>query len=353
MNLTRIGMMSAVLLCATWAFAEPARGASAFDGQCIEQRLSVSLAPGAPADASVVGALCWRGALAGKTVQLLVHGATYNRSYWDFPYQQPLYSYVEAAALSGYATFNLDRIGAGASDRPPSAAVTVDSNAWVIHQVVQALRSGAVQSEHFRKVILVGHSFGSTMVVAAASQFPGDANGVILSGFLHNQNPAAQAPASIWPVQLDPQFAGQPYPLGYLTTRPGTRAAIFYSLQTADPNAIALDEQTKDTVTDATLAGAPRNLSLESLGIRVPVLVVVGELDDIFCGGLVNCSDSAAVHTHESRYFSPEACLQTAVIPQTGHVLALHSTAPLTSAHALLWSERYVGSDQAPRGCLP
>lgn len=38
-------------------------------------------------------------------MQLLVHGATYNHLYWDFPHGPGYYSYVDAATAAGYATF--------------------------------------------------------------------------------------------------------------------------------------------------------------------------------------------------------------------------------------------------------
>ena len=36
-------------------------------------------------------------------MQLVVHGATYNHLYWNFPYGGGYYSYVEAATAAGYA----------------------------------------------------------------------------------------------------------------------------------------------------------------------------------------------------------------------------------------------------------
>src|SRR5215470_3915351 len=140
---------------------------------CGDYTLSVTLGPGNPNTFHVVGTLCSQGPLAGKTVQLLLHGSTYARYYWDFPYQTTHYSYVRAATSSGYATFNLDRIGNGASDHPDGNLVDMNSNAFVVHQVVKALRTGAVASQSFQKVIVVGHSMGSFTAVNYAGSFPG------------------------------------------------------------------------------------------------------------------------------------------------------------------------------------
>lgn len=42
------------------------------------------------------------------TVQLLVHGWTYNQFYFDIPYQPEIYSYARAANRAGYATLAID-----------------------------------------------------------------------------------------------------------------------------------------------------------------------------------------------------------------------------------------------------
>ena len=56
-------------------------------------------------------------------VQLLVHGAGYDSSYWDFSPDGKTddYSYVSAAAAAGLTTFRYDRLGTGLSDHPQDA----------------------------------------------------------------------------------------------------------------------------------------------------------------------------------------------------------------------------------------
>lgn len=46
------------------------------------------------------------------TVQVLVHGITYNMAYWDAAYKPEMYSYARFAAARGFATLNLARFGA-------------------------------------------------------------------------------------------------------------------------------------------------------------------------------------------------------------------------------------------------
>ena len=46
-----------------------------------------------------------------STLQVLVHGVTYNLEYWDISFQPEMYSYVRFAAAQGYATLNMARLG--------------------------------------------------------------------------------------------------------------------------------------------------------------------------------------------------------------------------------------------------
>src|SRR5262249_18720030 len=87
---------------------------------CTGHQVPVGMTDGGPLNLSMFGQLCYSGTQAPDTVQLLVHGATYNHLYWDFPYQRAHYSYVHFATAAGYATFSVDRIGAGQSSHPQS-----------------------------------------------------------------------------------------------------------------------------------------------------------------------------------------------------------------------------------------
>lgn len=307
---------------------------------CQPHTLEVTLLPGNPTQYTLYGELCGT----GEVVQLLVHGATYNHNYWNWQYSQPEhYSYVQHAAARGYATFNIDRLGSGFSDAPDGLFNGVDANAYVLHQVVQALRGGTFGAA-FGQVILVGHSFGSLISVAEASQYH-DVDGVALTGFAHNINPdfLAAANNAIYPAEFDPKFAGSGL-VNYFTTVPGTRSFLFYNADFADPNVIALDEQTKDVMSLGLLLDQGRFFSPESLAIDAPVYLVLGDHDFIFCGGGLDCSSAANLAAYEANYFSPAACLQTELVAQSGHNLNLHYNAGLTFAKILTWIDQTVSA---------
>jgi pimeloyl-ACP methyl ester carboxylesterase len=312
--------------------------------RCQEVNFAVALAPGGAADQQVFGTLCARGSLQGKTIQIALHGSTYSHLYWDWPYQPAIYSYMRYATTAGYAVLNLDRIGIGQSSHPPADAVTIDSNAYVVHQIVQALRSGSLVVPSFgrvraRRVALVGHSLGSVISIAEAATY-GDVDGVVLTGVSHTVTPVlGEAFATLYPASLDPHFAGRSIPDGYLTSQPGTRN-IFYHAPFFDPQVLALDEQTKETVTAAELNTALPALGLSG-GIHAPVLVVVGDNDEAFCNA-PTCSASGSLAT-EPGFYPADACAEAVAIPGAGHDLNLHFQAPLTYVTLLSWLERRVG----------
>lgn len=339
------GLAVALLASGGTALAAAAGPAGLFALNCSDYTLAVRIADPGPADQTLWGQLCYRGDHEPGTVQLLVHGATYNHLYWNFPYGDGYYSYVDAATAAGYATFDVDQIGAGNSSHPLSSDLTVYADAVALHDAVTALRTGTVDGHPFQRVIIVGHSLGSAEAWIEAGTYH-DVAAVIITGALHALSPAGLGAleAAVYPAADDPKFAGSGLDPGYLTTLPGTRESVFYDPATADPAVVAADEANKDTVTGTELAGAAilgePPTEQPSYQISVPVLAVVGEDDSLFCAGVTayNCANPASVQAFEAQYYSPAAHLKVVVIPGTGHDLALSTTAPITDAVMLAWS---------------
>ena len=187
-----------------------------------------------PPTRTMWGQLCYRGDREPGTVQLLVHGATYNHLYWNFPYSNGYYSYVDAATAAGYATFDIDGIGpATAPTRPPG--LTVDAAAMALHDAVTALRTGGVDGHPFQHVIIVGHSLGSAEAWIGA---PATTTWTALSSpapCTRSAPPTRRPGRRHVPGADDPEFAGSGLDPGYLTTLPGTRESVFYDPATASP----------------------------------------------------------------------------------------------------------------------
>lgn len=340
-------------------FATPVLAASQKISQCQDfTQLPVALGPNQPATSTIFGQLCNPAGGPSKVVLLLLHGATYDHYYWDWPNTptQPgwsaQYSAVRALNAAGYSTFNIDRIGigpppaiaggptlVGGSSQPASNLIDITANAYVVHTVVTGLRNGSVNGTSlgvsFTKVILVGHSFGSIIAIEEIATYQ-DVDGVILTGGAHKINP--NLPLFLVQASTDPGAQGRFATLdaGYLTTQDGTRGEAFYYGPTSDPNVVAFDEETKQTVTAAEINQALSFLFANpspTVQITVPVLMLVGQFDAQICNvgtGGSDCSGSAAFQAQEAPFFPNAPSFQAQVIPEAGHDLNLHYTAHQT-----------------------
>ena len=316
-------------------------------GTCQSFNVPVALGAGQSLHYMIYGELCNPLSGATRTIQLLLPGATYGHVYWDFLYEPQTYSYVRAVNAAGYSTFNVDCIGTGQSSHPPLnlVDVTMGTDAYVTHELVQDLRGGLIGSQHFARVLIVGHSLGSAVAWIEAGTYH-DVNGVIITGLAHHLNTLKLIGvfSTFYPALLDPRFSGDGYGTEYLTTEPGTRVSDFYYQPGADSHVIAADEATKETTPDGEVATfAPVLVDGISALIAVPVLLIVGQQDSIVCGLLAtDCSSAATVQHAETPYYSPQAQLQVAVIANAGHDLNLHRAASLEFAAAISWSYQYV-----------
>jgi pimeloyl-ACP methyl ester carboxylesterase len=319
--------------------------------RCQRLVIPVRLTPGAWREYDVVGELCSAGGLDGQVLQVLVSGSGYGAIYWDFPYEPDVYSYSRAALRAGYATFDFDRLGMGASDRPPGLLLSVDNQAHVLGQLVAALRS----AHRFRAVMTVGHSFGSVIAIAHALGHPGQVEGLVLTGFAHNTNPgfidAMRNGVDL--AAFKGPFAGRILDPTYLVSKADTRGDAFYRRDHADPLVIATDELNRQTTAMAEAISASKYFGPQSLGLRVPVFLLLGDADFVVCGGRLDCRDHGRAIAHERAFFAPAACLEMLVLEDTGHNSALHLNAPQVFASILDWAARRVGGGDGEAPAAP
>jgi pimeloyl-ACP methyl ester carboxylesterase len=327
--------------------------ASDKEEHCQDITVPVSIAEGQPAQYQIWGQLCTPDNGPVATVQVLLHGLNYSHVYWDFPFEPRQYSYVRWANGAGYATFNPDRIGVGHSSHPPSGAVTLQSNAFAIHQVVAALRGGTTAGHRFDKVVLVGHSYGSDVAKLEASVY-GDVDALVLTGNAHRISASAVAVLAQLgqPVIQVPRLAAEvpPGDDGYVTVQDASRPLVMYNVPNADPRVIALDIATKETNTFGELATiGDANVPSVTAHLRVPILIVNGTKDRLACApDATNCSSAASLEAAEQPFY-PETRLDAVVIPDAGHAINLHRNAARAYRSVIAWTNRHVGTDREPR----
>ena len=137
------------------------------DSSCKQFNLSVSLTPVTAADNYIIGWTCGN-IKSSKPALLCLHGGTYDARYFDWPQQWPSYSFVHYAINHGYLVINFDRLGNHYSSHPSPFVLSFDVSAYVIHQLVTALKNGEINGvKGVSDMVLVGHSMGS-MIGAAA-----------------------------------------------------------------------------------------------------------------------------------------------------------------------------------------
>lgn len=348
-----LGVLACSLLGGIFVVRSTAHGATGATTQCKQYTIPVHLSVLALTTYHVASWLCYP-QTPGSSVQLLVHGSTYDHTYWDFSCpacQTNDYSYAQYMAQAGYTTFNYDRLGNGQSDHPLPELVTIQGDAYVLSQLIRDLKTGAYGGPAFQKVIVVAHSVGSAISVdEAADPTLTSPDGLILSGFIHFVDPAelAYLATAIHPALLDPDPQINHLLPGYVTTIPNTRGKIFYDLADADPNVIAADEASKEVITDAEFASF---FTIEATPIsrliHVPVLEALGQFDNLFCLGTFDCTNGSNVQNYEAPFFSPAAHLQVIIIPQAGHDLNLQENA------ATVWYPQALQWIQAQGGSVP
>ncbi|HUQ89615.1 MAG TPA: alpha/beta hydrolase [Vicinamibacterales bacterium] len=282
--------------------------------QRLEFPVSLSTGP-----ATVVGYLYYHGSYENRPLQVLVHGATYNHTYWDFPtVNGETYSYARYMAAQKYAVLALDLPGTGESSKPSGAELRLPEIGSSIRQVIDSMRSGVNPVDHqFDSIVLVGHSSGAiaatfvqanwhsadALVVTASRHLVGDVLGL----------PVTQA---ILPqlFQLVAAFQGSPYfPLPDFA-----RTGLFYYPPAADTDVIARDNATADQWTNGQLlttffAFLDPRIDQPNL-VTAPVLIQLGTNDVLFPADLPAIERALWVGT------SPE--IQT--LSGIGHDFNLH-----------------------------
>ena len=188
-----------------------------------------------------------------STLQFLTHGVGFDKLYWDLPYNEFNYSYVDVAVDQyGYSTFAIDRFGIGNSSiADPLTVVQAPAELAAIYQVTNMLRAGAVNGVPAPKnIVHVGHSFGSVLSYALVDAYPDASDGLVLTGFS-----PSNATLNSFQAALDAKLARLNQPLRFGDINAGkilpilnqTISVIQQSLRSAGVTALELQNIVQDT----------------------------------------------------------------------------------------------------------
>ncbi|PHH75948.1 hypothetical protein CDD82_4211 [Ophiocordyceps australis] len=265
----------------------------------------------------------------GNAIQIMTHGIGFDRSYWDYGYQNNYYSYINRAVEHGYSTLTWDRLGIGHSthlDAISEAQIFLEVAA--LGALTQHVRDGKIcdVNHRFTKLVHVGHSFGSVMTFILTQMDPGVTDAIVLTGY--SQRPDYMAEfvlgGDFVPVSSLPML-GNKYSPGYVAPRTSV------GVQT---NFFAPGDFDAQMLKSATLNGQPAALgellTLGAAGMMSgfggAVQIVTGERDVPFCGG--DCFNTKSIGAsapnllESSRNnFANARNFSATVVPHAGHGL--------------------------------
>ncbi|KAF2159139.1 hypothetical protein M409DRAFT_71260 [Zasmidium cellare ATCC 36951] len=245
-----------------------------------------------------------------STVQVLTHGIGFDRSYWDSPYANGNYSYVNQATSRGYATFAFDRLGIGHSSHgEPVNEIQVLLEVAALKSLTDKIREGSIQGVP---------KYGK--------------NGTFLPYFLLGGNF----------VQANKNPALATYVNGYLA--PADASAVqtnFFAPGDFDPNILTFATQTGQPVTIGELLTIGGSTGSKNL-FKGPVLIITGEYDVPYCGG--NCLAAPTGYNsipETSKQYLPNASpFQVDIVKGAGHGLNYQYTHTTTYNDILSFFEQ-------------
>ncbi|KAJ5118784.1 hypothetical protein N7448_010490 [Penicillium atrosanguineum] len=278
------------------------------------------------------------------TLQILTHGMGFDKSYWELPYNNYNYSYVDYALSRGYHTFAFDRLGIGMSshgDAKEEIQLPLELESLV--QLTKMLRNGAIHAGHGYghshqkpgKIVHVGHSFGSILTYGLSATYPDLSDAIVLTGYSMNSTfmPMFMAGANLQQARLNQSpgafsNSGQNYTSGYLTNADmGNNHYMFLYPGNFDTKLLEYAEKNKQPLTVGellTVSSVPPSSKFTG-----PVLIATGSNDVPFCGG--DCLNTGGTHISipaaAKPAFPSSRAFSVVIQPDTAHGLNLHYNA--------------------------
>ncbi|KAM3066981.1 hypothetical protein ACMFMG_007123 [Clarireedia jacksonii] len=276
-------------------------------------------------------------------LQIATHGVHYDSRYWDSQYQPENHSYVEAALKAGYSIFTYDRLGVGQSDHPDAYTVTQGPlEQEILRQLTLMARNGTLYNfakkvkpadaafetlTKPKKLIHIGHSFGSFLTSAFIANYGELSDGAIITGYLLTEYLASAGSTSF---EVEYAATGHPpfdRPSGYVVCQEGGIQNIFFGgdLKTAyTPALLDYGIKIKQPVPIGEFASAFWLIGNQGTSFHAPIQYMLPEFDFYICRG--DCKNLA--NTTELMKTYPNATdIEVAIQPNTGHALPLHNNA--------------------------
>ncbi|KUL87515.1 hypothetical protein ZTR_04641 [Talaromyces verruculosus] len=229
--------------------------------------------------------------------------------------------FVDAAVAAGYSVLNYDRIGVGSSSKVNSLS---DAQFQVETAVLNSLITYARQTVNASQIALIGHSYGSYISTASASQTAVEA--VVLSGFsgTFTYFDPFLAGAGLRIANLQDPGRWSDLNSGYLMSSDLYAESYVYFAEPYFEHSVA--EWAYRVASEPFALGELPSLLATDIdygNITAPVLVLQGKYDVSACGGtcvgLLNATKAL---------FTGSEVVETVDDFPAGHDLNLHKVAP-------------------------
>ena len=221
-----------------------------------------------------------------KAATLYLHAVTQGEFYWQFN-AVPGYNVAQQQARNGHVSVTIDRLGYGASDKPPGLATCFGSQADTANQVVTALRTGSYRVEghdavRFPKVFVAGHSAGGLVATIVAYSFPDNIDGLVNFGWA-DQTASSFTVTELNNTNLRCLLGGDKgAPPHYAKFGTDGDKILFYSAEEAVRKAVP-PLTNPDPCGDILSFGPAIATDAVSLALtKAPVLLFAGEQDSLF-----------------------------------------------------------------------
>jgi pimeloyl-ACP methyl ester carboxylesterase len=221
---------------------------------------------------------------------LYLHGLGVGEWLWYFPAVSSV-NYALQQAKAGHVSVTVDRLGYGASSRPPDGnKICIGSEADIAHQIVQALKNGsyavtAGMPRKYKRVALAGHSAAGEISILEAYSYR-DVSALIVVAFSFSNLPAAnitfgnQRNACQAGVPAEPGVPGSYQLFG--RTPAEFQQSFFHSATKAVRDAATPLHKPDPCGDNVSLTEALNKQAAGARKIKVPALVICGAKDVLY-----------------------------------------------------------------------
>jgi len=250
-------------------------------------------------------------------------------------------SYVHAASDAGHITFRYDQLGTGLSEHPQDAynIAQAPTDLAIATKFAQMLRNGDIGNTRFKKIVGIGHSYGSVQIQALSTTSPDLLDAILLQGFSLNATGllAVSTGGDYQPgVAVAPsRFANKDIANAYVMVQSpySSQFGFFYFPYFSD-TALQRTFQTAQPVAHGVIFTQAAIIQNATNKFKGPVHVVTGAQDFPFCNRDCYAVPPGSPFPNLPSFvkaFYPNACNFSVYIPaNTGHVINAHFSAPET-----------------------